>query len=291
MGSKEFLSIGLAVLSPVLAAVLGALGLVIKDWRTRRSDAGRRKLAFDDAGRQVTFATEWWTARKQVDESADTQREAQARAIQWLEEASARVAATHPPTDDPEPTVTTRRLLLAYPLESGTARACRAGLYICLSFVFLYLAGAVDSAVRPDTVGATTYFFGTYFYGDIAAIAALTLAAMMFRSLAMRFESAHRNDVEHVHFTLRRALLLYGFDRTAAKVVRVVFYAGVLLSAFWAVAVVLTFVDDPGSGPLSVCWFLVSVGYAVGIRKWAISLDEEHATADDSAATAAQSTI
>jgi hypothetical protein len=68
------------LLTPILTAGIGIVALVIGDWRERRPQAGRRKLAFEDASRQVAFAAEWWNASDLVASSPDDQERASARA-------------------------------------------------------------------------------------------------------------------------------------------------------------------------------------------------------------------
>jgi hypothetical protein len=55
MKSEQVPSIAVALLVPVVAAVVGAVAIAFQDWRVRRSLAGRRKLAFEDATRQVAL--------------------------------------------------------------------------------------------------------------------------------------------------------------------------------------------------------------------------------------------
>lgn len=52
------------LLVPVVTAVVGAVGILLRDLYDRRSEIGRRKYAMDDATRQVTFAAEWWKAKQ-----------------------------------------------------------------------------------------------------------------------------------------------------------------------------------------------------------------------------------
>jgi uncharacterized membrane protein len=286
MSTNELVSIALAVLSPILAAALGIVGLVVGDWHQRRTDAGRRKVAFEDASRQVAFATEWWNARKQLADSPEAEQQATSRAVAWLEEASERIVESTPPQVDDRPTITMRRLLLAYPMESRSAWVFRGAFYMCLSFVFLSVAGAIDSAFRPETIGATTYFFGAYFYSDIITIVVLTVVAMVLRWWAMGSEREAASREKPGRTTLPRALLLYRFHRRGAKIVRIIFYVSAAFSFLWAAGVVVSFFDDLRSVPLAVCWFLVSLGYTAGIRNWAASLEQRTRSRPDSAAAA-----
>jgi hypothetical protein len=64
MRTEQVVTIILALLVPVVTGVVGALAILFQDWRVRRSRAGRRKLALEDATRQVAFAAEWWKARQ-----------------------------------------------------------------------------------------------------------------------------------------------------------------------------------------------------------------------------------
>ena len=46
------------IMVPVLTALLGGLGIAFQDWRARRSQVIRRRLALDDAARQIGLAAE-----------------------------------------------------------------------------------------------------------------------------------------------------------------------------------------------------------------------------------------
>lgn len=277
MGTQEFLSIGLAVLSPVLATVLGIVGLVLGDWRQRRSDEGRRKVTFDDASMQVAFATEWYAASKKLaadtDADADTDAAAAVRARAWLDEAALRVEQSSPPETVTKPPVTLRRLLLGYPLKHLRAQIYRALFYASLGNLFLDIAEAIDRAIRGVTFDAAldSAIVEVRFSDDLASIALATVAAAVFRYLAVNAEEAGSGSREHL--TLSRALLWKRFGRRAARVVRVLFYLSLLGSLTWAVGVGFAFAQDRGSVPLAVCWLLVSLGYTIGFRRWALSLE------------------
>src|SRR5215213_11169502 len=97
MDADQLLRVALTVVTPILTAGLGIVALVIGDWRERRTQAGRRKLAFEEASRQVAFAADWLNASKLVADSPDAEQRAATRAQAWLDEASARVAESKPP--------------------------------------------------------------------------------------------------------------------------------------------------------------------------------------------------
>jgi hypothetical protein len=78
--SDQVVSLAAALLVPIVTAVLGVLGLMFGDWRQRRTETGRRKLALEDASRQVSFAAEWWNAKKLLAASLEAEQEATTRA-------------------------------------------------------------------------------------------------------------------------------------------------------------------------------------------------------------------
>ncbi len=71
MDSEQVIRITLTIVTPILTAGIGIVALVIGDWRERRTRHGRRKLSVEDAGRQVTFAEDWFTASKLIADSPD----------------------------------------------------------------------------------------------------------------------------------------------------------------------------------------------------------------------------
>jgi len=94
----------------------GILGVVLQDWRVRKSQAGRRKLALEDASSQVSFAVDWWNAKKLIAGSPEVMQEVTKCAEDWLQEASARVIGSKPALARQRPPITLGRLLLFYPL-------------------------------------------------------------------------------------------------------------------------------------------------------------------------------
>ena len=137
MTEDQILQIVIVVVAPIVTATVGVLGLVIGDWRQRRTEAGRRRFAFDDASRQVSFAAEWVKAQKLVANGPEAEQEATTRAAAWLEEASGLVATSKPSPIEDRPAITHQRLLLAYPLQRRAARVFRAAFYVTLGSVAL----------------------------------------------------------------------------------------------------------------------------------------------------------
>lgn len=131
MDSEQAIRITLTIVTPILTAGIGIVALVIGDWRERRTRHGRRKLAVEDAGRQVTFAEDWFKASTLI--APDAEQRAAERAQAWLDEAAGLLAESKPPPGSEEKrSITARRLLLAYPMHRRGARVLRGFYYFFL---------------------------------------------------------------------------------------------------------------------------------------------------------------
>src|SRR6478609_6863394 len=216
MDSEQVIRIALTIVTPVLTAAIGIVALVVGDWRERRTQVGRRKLAFEDASRHVEFAADWFNASKLI--APDDEPRAAARAQAWLDEASELVAGSTPPPRSEQPrSVTARRLLLAYPMHRRGARVLRGFYYFFLGVVVLQVSGALASAFgRTDTLGVPNYFSGGLIYVDLLGIVIYTLIAMGFRFWSLRAEESLSAPRERM--TLRSALLFYRFTGIRARI-------------------------------------------------------------------------
>lgn len=158
----------IALLAPIVTAIAGAVGILMRDLYNRRSEMGRRKYAMDDVTRQVTFAAEWWKAKQALGTTPDDQA-ARAMAESWLEEATSRVSeALHPPRRlEPDRSVT-RRILLAYPFQRWTARLLRVAYYVLLAFTAI---GVLIPTLLSDVAlgdGVSIALANVVFYGLLA---------------------------------------------------------------------------------------------------------------------------
>jgi hypothetical protein len=278
MDSEQVIRIALTVITPILTAGLGVVALMIGDWRDRRTQAGRRKLAFEDASRQVAFAADWWNASKLVADSPDAEQRAATRAQAWLDEASALVAESKPPEVDEKPAITFRRLLLAYPMQRRAARILRALFYCCLGLAVFQVSGAMSSALgRLDTLGIPNYFSGGFIYGDLIAVAVLMVVAMALRFWSLRVENSEPTEQPRSRLTLRRALLLYRFKRPVATIARIVFWFWAALTILVVIATVLSAFDEPRLIPANLVGLVAWAGWTIGLRYWAFSLNERTA--------------
>ena len=276
MDVDQVIRITLAVITPILTAGIGIGALVIGDWRDRRTQAGRRKLALEDASRQVAFAADWWNASKLIAHTPEAEEQAAARARVWLDEASDLVAESKPPPVEDKPAISARRLMLAYPMDRRAARILRALFYATLGIVVFQVSGAVAAALgRPDTLGRPDYFTGGLIYGDLIAVAVAMVIAMGFRFWALRAEDAEPGD--HPRMTLRRAMLLYPFGRAGAKIARLVFWGWTILTVVVIVATAVTAFNDLRLLPANAIALIAWVGWAVGLRYWAATMNERPA--------------
>jgi hypothetical protein len=278
MDADQVIRIALTVITPILTAGIGIVALVVGDWRERKTQAGQRKLAFEDASRQVAFAADWWNASKLVADSPDAEQQAATRAKAWLDEASALVAESKPPPVDEKPVITVRRLLLAYPMQRRGARILRAAFWFCLGMAIQQVGSALGSAFgRPDTLGVPNYFSGGFIYDDLISIVVWMVLAMAFRVGALHIEKSQPTAPTR-RLTLRSVLLLYRFKRRAAAAARVVFWVWTGLTILIAISIVVAVFEDPRLLPADLLALVAFAGWAVGLRYWAISLNERTTT-------------
>lgn len=270
MDSEQAIRIALTLVTPILTAGIGIVALVIGDWRERRTQAGRRKLAFEDASRQVDFATTWLKANREI--APQGEQQATIKAQGWLDEASELVTEAGPQPDSGEHSVTVRRLLLISPMRRRSARILRGCYYLFLGIVVLQVSGAVGAAFgNKDTLGVPDYFARGFIYADLLGIFIWTLVAMGFRFWALR---AEESTTTSRRFTVRDALLLSRLTGIPANIARVVYWLWLLFTLVVIVAIVISAFTDPRSLPSNLIALIAWVGWAIGLRFWALSHSE-----------------
>ena len=279
MDSEQVIRIALTIVTPILTAGIGIVALVVGDWRERRTQAGRRKLAVEEASRQVEFAADWFNASKLI--APEEEQTAASRAQAWLDEASELVAESKPPpASQQKQSVTARRLLLAYPMHRRGARVLRGFYYFFLGVVVLQVSGALASAFgRTDTLGVPNYFSGGLIYADLLVIFVYTLIAMGFRFWALRIEEAQPADGPQRRPTLRGALLLYRFTGIRPRIARLIYWIWAALTVLIVVATVISAFDDPRVLPANLVALVAWAGWTVGLRYWAESHQQRAAAA------------
>ncbi|MDA4101108.1 hypothetical protein MMON44395_05835 [Mycolicibacterium monacense DSM 44395] len=275
MDSEQIIRIALTIVTPIVTAGIGILALVVGDWRERRTQTGRRKLAVEDACRQVGFAADWFSASKLINDSPEVQQQAAAQAQAWLDEAAELLSeSTPPPSAEVTKSVTARRLLLAYPMHRRGARVLRGLYYFFLGVVVLQFSGALGAAFgRTDTLGVPNYFSGGLIYTDLLVIFLYTLVAMGFRFWSLRVEESRVTAAPRM--TIRRALLLYRLRGLRAILARFLFHCWVALTVLIAVLTVVSAIDDPRVLPSNLVAIAALVGWAIALRYWAVSKDSQ----------------
>ena len=262
MTTAQIVPIVITVLIPIVTAMAGILGVMLQDWRVRKSQAGRRKLALEDASSQVSFAVDWWNAKKLIAESSEVVQEATKCGEDWLEEASARVIASELPTARQRSPITLRRLLLFYPLQGRAANIIRGCFYVSLGFLILFVGFTVSDVLESHEY-LTEDFIG------LIVSAVLTLAFRFWAVSAQKPESGTRKTRPR---RFRRALLLYRLHRGAASLVRIIFYCWIVFVVWSAQHFVVRVRQDINLLPAELAIFIALVGWAVGLRYWAASL-------------------
>lgn len=262
MTAAQIVPIVITVLVPIVTAMAGILGVTLQDWRVRKSQAGRRKLALEDASSQVSFAADWWNAKKLIADSPEVVQEAQKCVQDWLEEASARVIGSELPTARQRSPITLRRLLLFYPLQGRIANLIRGCFYVSLGVLISFVGFTISDVLESHQYLADDFI-------NLIVFAILTLALRFWAVSAQNPESeTHRTRPKR----FRRALLLYRLHRGTASLVRIIFYG-------WTIFVVWSAQDfaniarkDIERLPGQLTLLIALIGWAVGLRYWAASL-------------------
>ena len=259
MTGASIVAIVIALLVPIVTAMAGILGVMIQDWRVRKSQAGRRKLALEDASRQVSFAVDWWNAKKLIADSPGAMQEVTKCADDWLEKASTRVIGSEPPATRQRSPVTLRRLLLLYPLRGWAANIIRGFFYVSLSILIVGMGNTISDALEPAS--------HHYLPGDFAGLIFVAILTLIFR-----FWGASAQNLNTEPRRLRRALLLYRLHSASASLVRIIFYAWVVFWGYEVLINVSTVQENTKLLPLGLAYLIALTGLAVGLRYWAASL-------------------
>jgi hypothetical protein len=263
MSSAQTVTIVTAISVPVVTAILGVIGVMFQDWHARKTQAGRRKLALEDARRQVSFATEWWNARKLLADSTEAVQEATAAAMTWLDQASVRATASEPPAVEEKTRVTFRRLMLFYRLQGTAANIIRGVFYAFLGLMVILIGQTVYTLGGP----------GKYVLGDAVVTVIISLAALGLRFWAVSAQSPTRKRRRMRWTTLQHALLFYRLNRPSASLLRIICYSLTVP----VIILILQLIDDIANNnskalSLDISTCIALVGYMVGLRYWAASL-------------------
>lgn len=189
MQGTEIATIASALLVPVITAVAGGVGIVLRD----RSATGRRRVQSEDAQRRMTLASEWWTTRQSVPSTPEELEAASAQVRRWLDDVADQITAEGPSpyelarSDIAGSYSVGRRLLLAYPFRRWTARLVRIAFYLDLIALGV-LALTTLSAVLGHRTGPADLPVMAAIGGEIITLIVLGLAALGLRLWAVVIE-------------------------------------------------------------------------------------------------------
>jgi hypothetical protein len=262
VNEEQIVTVVITLLVPVVTAVAGILGVMFQDWRAQRSQVGRRRLALEDAHRQVMFAAEWWNAKKLLAGSPEALQEATACAAAWLEQASAGVSGPEMPAVEEKRRITARRLLLFYPLQGISANIIRGIFYVLLAILILGVGSTISDVLEsPESV----------IRDDFGYLAFFAVATLVLRFWAVSAQNPRGGKRELRPGMLRSALLLYRLGGISASLVRIAFYAYIAF-VIWYIPWGWSSGNDAKQLPHDIARIIAVAGLAFGVRHWAVSL-------------------
>jgi hypothetical protein len=142
-----------ALLVPIVSTVLGSLAISLQDRHRRASVEERRRIAFEDAIRRVSFATQWLQARQSLRDVSPQLRQADEEfAVVWLDDASKIAGSTDAATLAEETRSPISRLFLLYEMTSAPAKVVRVVFYLPVLFV-----GWIALIALDEILGGVTY--------------------------------------------------------------------------------------------------------------------------------------
>ena len=146
-----------AVISPVLTAVIAGLTVVTRDWRLRRTATGFQNRAFEQATRQVTFIDTWLGVYSKAT-NKDRSNGLLDRAVLDLEHAYATVvvATTAEKPADRRSASDVAKAVLLFPLQTSAARTVRV-FYFILLLLGLLIPAMLASITNVSPAGFDTF--------------------------------------------------------------------------------------------------------------------------------------
>lgn len=262
MGTRDIVTAVIALAVPLVATLAGTLGILFQDWRARRSREARRRLAMEEATKQVAFVTEWWKASQLVDDP-DRLAEARGTAAALVGEAVA-LAATVPPAPKVRSMSMARRLLLLYPFTRRAAEVVRVLYYILL----VLLIRGVGNVVT-DNLDST---YRGYVIDDLIAAAVLGAVALAVRFWAVRIEESGTEPGQMRRSTLGQLLLLYPVHPVRARVVKAGFFL-VLCGVAAYVPFAASHVRSASLWVPEAAFLAALLGSALALSAWVRSID------------------
>lgn len=186
MNSQELAT----VFVPVVTGVVGALGIVFQAWLGRRSQAAQRRLAFEDAIRQVGFAEQWWKARASMDPSPSAVQSTTAIALAQVDNAYHLIGSLDPPRGvrDPRPVFT--ELFLLYGLTRPAAKVLRVVYFLLLASLYVIALSILGNLLAGDKQYTTRDSLAY----QLIASAFIGSVALVIRAVAQSMEARRRTS-------------------------------------------------------------------------------------------------
>jgi hypothetical protein len=179
--TRDLAAIAGAVLVPVVTTLLGAMGILFKEWRSRRDAVRRRAYLLADATAQATFIEQWWRALRALTDAPEQLGKEAAEAESLLLAARRSIdQLPYPCEQSADRPGVLRRMLLLYRLNSTVGRIFAYLFWFCLVILLLLYLTFVTDAVHYGFYSAADGFFGS--------TAFLALPLLLFRALAVLSE-------------------------------------------------------------------------------------------------------
>ncbi|QDO37858.1 hypothetical protein FNV62_06370 [Streptomyces sp. RLB3-17] len=124
MNSNNIVALVVALLVPVVTAIAGTVSVLLENRQARNSLTASRRLAFEDASRQIAFTVEWWQAQQLLSTTPQTLQDAEATARGWIDQAAtlaSEAGRSHLDTDPPS--ASPSRVLLLYRFHRRAAKS------------------------------------------------------------------------------------------------------------------------------------------------------------------------
>jgi hypothetical protein len=263
MNSRDA-AVVVALLVPIVTAVVGAMAIQFQDWRAHRSLAAQRRQAIEEASQQVGFVTEWWQASQLLLKDSPVLKDVEARALSWLEEAGRHAASAVAQAKPERQRVTVRRLFLLHPLSRQGANILRIGFYAALIVVI----GTTGSVVGDPFTSSARHNVGW----DLAESALAGAAALALRFWAVSVEEGS-STAEWPRLRPTRLLMLYPVQSKAVQLIRLGFYALSVTVIVLAWIYVPHLWHHPAEIPKKGSWLAALAAGAVCARIWAVSIE------------------
>ncbi|WP_405734739.1 hypothetical protein OG607_40920 [Streptomyces sp. NBC_01537] len=175
MNSNNIVALIVALLVPVVTAIAGTVSVLLENRQARNSLTGSRRLAFEDASRQIAFTVEWWQAQQLLPTTAQTLQDAEATARGCMDQAATLASeAGRSHLDADSPGALPSRVLLLYRFHRRAAKWIRLAYYTALAAMAYAGMGLLFSGLTKNYPG-TDLVYQVVLMTLIIGLAALTL--------------------------------------------------------------------------------------------------------------------